>query len=370
MERRTFVSTTGIGVLFAGCSTRLTTGIDSVSVEGADNGWSQYRGTMQRTGQTNHRNLLGETNETTQIGYETGVIPVVAGEEVIIAETDGLRIAEPESLGEASKIDLPFQPVLTPAATPDLVVICGTDVASAYDISSGEEMWSVSRSPTFLPQSSPIAFGSHVLIAGGDRIRLLDKEGKKAWEYRIDAGLTGVASDTNRAIVSTYDGNATTIHAIDVSTGDQSWEYSGISGKTTIAVVEDEVYAVTEYGKLHRFQNGEKITTVKTGTSGRCGLSLGESVAIVGPDISGRFSAISSKTGEILWKRRFQAASFPVLSDNRCLISVQNEGLFSMGLTDGEIKKRVSSTLLNRLVPINNGLVAVHNPDNRVYIIR
>jgi len=276
-----------------------------------------------------------------------------------VAAGKDLKIAWTRSIGEKSK-DATMV-LAQPVSDGKLVfTLDGQARVSAFDVDSGNQVWSINLDPKIKRDKEGFGGGLAVsdgvlYVTSGYRfIAAFDTAtGKEKWTKALDTQLHSAPTVDGTQVYATDVDNQ--IFAFDKGTGEMIWTYQAISEPARILkssspiVSGDTVYAPFSSGELVALttNNGSPVWDQVLSQSTRTN-ALSEIRDIAGRPVlyngtvfaashSGAFQAMDAKTGNVKWTLDADSVNTPWISgDVVFLLSLQGE-LMSVSRDSGQI---------------------------------
>lgn len=263
MNRRGFISALGATGL-AGCGMQSESG-GRASITAPEHGWKQFRGGPRRRGYTSRTYPAdGKAVVETSIDWRSVTAPIVDEQEAIIPTPDAIVSVDLQNHTENYRIPIDHQPTLPPAHGSGVVVlVTGRGVAS-YSLDEQSRVWSLPAKNAFSDAASPATLGRHFVIQDGNRLRLVEQRtGTVVWKRAFDARVEGFATSTEALAVNRATGDDSKLVVLDPADGTQKWRTT-IESSRLPPVVDDYIYAISEYGRLYAIADGQLQWEVET----------------------------------------------------------------------------------------------------------
>ena len=268
-------------------------------------------------------------------------------------------IAWVKQIGAASKLET--EVVAQPVSDGHLIyVMDGQARVSAFDVNSGNEVWSRDLNPHF--KRDKVGFGGGLAVDGGKLyvtsgyrfIKALDAaSGKELWTKTIDTPLHSPPTPSGGMVFVTDVDNQ--IFAFDQGTGEMVWTYQAIAEPARILkasaplVADGTIYAPFSSGEIVALTaaKGEPTWDQVLAQSSRTN-ALSEIRDISGRPVlyngvvfaashSGVFQAMDAKTGDPKWHVAADSVNTPwVAGDVVFLVTLQGE-LICVNRDSGQI---------------------------------
>lgn len=248
-----------------------------------------------------------------------------------------------------------------PVISGDTVYATGEDAVYAFDLSSGEQKWSVQRDPG--PINVPAVAvpdqqgSSQVLLytqGKGEKtvlVGLATETEKQLWTVPLGGdSVTGVTVDGGTAVVADLTGK---VYAVDVATGDINWSVLVAKGAvdSAPAVSDGVVYFPQRNAKDGSLQlvaldeeSGQKKWETAGGVLGASSSGMGASpeglLVVIGAFVNGEVFSLDPSDGSTSWQNDIRAAvssvSTPSYQDGRMFASSVTGGLHAFDTKTGE----------------------------------
>lgn len=214
---------------------------------GTDNGISAFDG---RAGDREwHATLPGTPTGTPAASGEIVVATATenpAEQTISGATISAFDISSGDSLWQRKLGDSEY--VFSPTVTPDVAFVRTANRLLAVTLNTGTTEWELTDLPKFenpadanLVDLSPSVNENVVYVPNPDGVTAYDVErGRVAWTRELPKIRSSPAASGTRVFTSSVSSG---VYALDASTGDVDWHWSGTGCWTTPAITRDTVYA-------------------------------------------------------------------------------------------------------------------------------
>ena len=364
------------GSISAGCNGRLGSASDpdEVRFEPASDGWTQFRGTPDRSGRASATDPISNADrvEIVDTGLTSIESPIVAGDTAITVGAETL--AGYDIVERRLRFELPFDgpPAAPPARCGSVVAVPMHDRVVGYDIDAEEQVWTRDVRTGFDVGNAPAALRASFVVRDGDRIRVIDAEsGSDITRIVTDGGIRGFAVEPDRVVINRRGLDGSLLTAIDPTSGDRSWTVE--TERSDLHPVLGEsgtVYVVSEFGRLVAIDDGSVMWREETEVGDPAPPAFVDGVAVVLSQPMDRVVGVALDEPRVDWEVPIEFGASVVAAGNRVLVAESNEGIIVLDGSSGRQRARVSDARFpDTPVPTAHGVVFTRATDGRTFLV-
>lgn len=250
----------------------------------------------------------------------------------------------------------------TPVVADGKAFVLDADTAvSAYDLASGDEVWTVDLMPDNEDSEASLGGGVaysrgrlYVTTAFGEIVALDARTGARLWLSRVGAPMRNAPTVAGGRVFAITFNNE--LHVLDARDGATLWTHAGITesagllGSAVPAVSGDLVIAPYSSGELFalRVENGRVAWTDSLTFQGRIGSRTTLSDIDGSPVVdrgwvfaishSGRLVALDLRSGRRRWDQEISGSQTPWVAGDYIFLVTSNANMVCLRRADGRVR--------------------------------